>query len=147
MRLTTRTSYGIRALINMAMTKDPARPVSLKDIARDEDISCVYLEQIFNRMKRAGVVTSVRGPKGGYVLAKDPSELTVLEVATAVEDKNPSEKCLCGKVACEKALKCASKRVWEEATDQTNLALSRHSLQQLAQRTRDAAAIGQNTGV
>jgi Rrf2 family iron-sulfur cluster assembly transcriptional regulator len=147
MRLTTRTSYGIRALINIAMTPDKTKPVSLKDISRAEKISCVYLEQIFNRMKRAGVVKSVRGPKGGYVLAKDPSELSVLEVAVAVEDKNPEKKCLCGKVDCEKAINCASRMVWEEAIERTKETLSRHSLGQLTQRTQEAAVIGQNPGV
>jgi len=139
MRLTTRSSYGIRALINMAAAYEAARPVSLKDISREEEISCVYLEQIFNKLKRSGVVKSVRGPKGGYLLARDPSDVTVLEVVTAVEDSYTAGKCLCGKVLCERAPKCATKQVWDEVAVETRKTLGSFSLKQLAEKTREAA--------
>lgn len=137
MRLTTRSSYGMRALVNMTAAYEAQKPVSLKDISRVEEISCVYLEQIFNRLKKCGVVKSVRGPKGGYMLAKDPSEVSALEVVAAVEDSYSGNKCLCGKPACERAQRCASKQVWDEVAKDTRKALERFSLRQLAEISRN----------
>lgn len=137
MRLTTRSSYGIRALINMASAYGQERPLSLKDISKEEEISCVYLEQIFNKLKRSGLVKSVRGPKGGYLLAKDPSEVTVFEVVAAVEDSYAGVKCLCGKDLCERATRCASKEVWDEVSSGTKNILGKFSLGQLAARARE----------
>jgi Rrf2 family protein len=139
MRLTTRSSYGIRALISMAAAYGQEKPLSLKDISKEEEISCVYLEQIFNKLKRSGLVKSVRGPKGGYLLSKDPSELTVLEVVTALEDSYAGDRCLCGKELCEKASRCASKEVWEEVSVETKKALGRFSLGRLAARSKELA--------
>lgn len=136
MRLTTRSSYGMRALINMTAAYGTQRPVSLKDISRAEEISCVYLEQIFNRLKKCGVVKSVRGPKGGYMLAKDPAEVSAFEVVTSVEDSYSEGKCLCGKPECAKSQKCASRQVWDAVARDTRKALERFSLKQLAEISR-----------
>ena len=137
MRLTTRSSYGMRALIDMATSYGAQRPVSLKDISRREEISCVYLEQIFNKLKKCGVVKSVRGPKGGYLLARDPAEVSALEVVAAVEDSYSGSKCLCGKPACERAHMCASKQMWDEVTREARKALGRFSLKRLAEISGD----------
>ena len=135
MKLTTRSSYGIRALINMAAANGGTRPVSLKDISEEEGISCEYLEQIFNRLRRAGVVKSVRGPKGGYVLARAAEDVTMLDVVSAVESGRREDKCFCGKVACDRTAICASRDVWEAVARQEKEVLERFSLGQLAERS------------
>lgn len=142
MKLTTRSSYGIRALINMAAANGGARPVSLKDISEEEGISCEYLEQIFNRLKKAGVVKSVRGPKGGYILARDAEEVTMLDVVSAVESGRREDKCFCGKVACDRTAICASRDVWDAVAKQQKDVLGAFSLRKLAERSGEKKAHG-----
>ncbi|MFC1549009.1 RrF2 family transcriptional regulator [Candidatus Omnitrophota bacterium] len=137
MKLTTKSSYGIRALINLAIMHDNARPVTIKDISREEGISYVYLEQIFNRLKKQGIVNSIRGPKGGYVLSRDPSEVNVYEIISALEGVVYPGRCKAGRqdtAGCELATRCASKEVWDEVARQLRTVLEGFSLEDLASR-------------
>lgn len=124
----------------MAAANGGSRPVSLKDISEEEGISCEYLEQIFNKLKRSGVVKSVRGPKGGYVLARAPEEVTMLEVVNAVESGRREDKCFCGKVACDRTAICASRDVWEAVGRKERDVLGAFSLGQLAEKAREKKA-------
>ncbi len=138
MRLTTRSSYGIRALINLAIAHGGERVLSIKHISRKEGISGVYLEQIFNRLKRRGLIKSIRGPKGGYVLAKDPAEVSIYEVVMALEGGVFPGRCVSRKgekKMCEKTERCASKEVWDEVAMKIKETLGRFSLRDLARRT------------
>jgi len=138
MLLTTKSSYGIRALIDLAIMYDRQVPISIKNISREEGISRVYLEQILNRLKKQGFVKSVRGPKGGYMLAKDPSGVSVYEVVMALEGSVAPGKCISGKgkiKVCERAGRCASKDVWNEVAKQIKKTLEGFSLRSLARRT------------
>ncbi len=83
MRLTTKGRYGVRAVINLASAY-ANRPISIKTIAKQEEISPEFLEQIFFKLKKAGVISSIRGPGGGFVLNKKPAEISVKEILTAV---------------------------------------------------------------
>ncbi len=84
MKLSTRSTYGMRALVEMALA--PGRgPLSATAIAGRQDLSLAYLEQLLHRLKKHGVVTSIRGPKGGYVLAKSPERITVGEIVRALD--------------------------------------------------------------
>lgn len=85
MKLSTKGRYAMVALIDLATTRGDAL-VSLSDIAERQDISLPYLEQLFVRLRRAGMVTSVRGPGGGYRLARPASEIRVAEVLEAVDE-------------------------------------------------------------
>jgi Rrf2 family iron-sulfur cluster assembly transcriptional regulator len=85
MKLSTKGRYAMVALADIAMQKGDTR-VSLSEIARRQDISLAYLEQLFVRLRRAGLVESVRGPGGGYRLARAPEEIRVSEVLEAVEE-------------------------------------------------------------
>lgn len=85
MKLSTKGRYAMVALADIAMQKGDTR-VSLSEIARRQDISLAYLEQLFVRLRRAGLVESVRGPGGGYRLARVPEEIRVSEVLEAVEE-------------------------------------------------------------
>ena len=84
MRLSTKSRYGLRALFDIAYNCGNM-PAQIQDISRRQQISPRYLEQIFQNLKRAGILKSKRGPQGGYCLAKKPEEITVLEVLCATE--------------------------------------------------------------
>ena len=78
MKITTRSSYTVRALLDLAQNSVEGRPVRLSDISRREGISHAYLEQLFNRLKKVEVVRGRKGPGGGYVLAKEPPFLSLV---------------------------------------------------------------------
>jgi Rrf2 family protein len=137
MRLTTKSSYGVRALINLAVMHGKKQPVSISSISKEEGISTIYLEQIFNVLKNHGLVKSVRGPKGGYVLAKDPAKVNVYEAIKILEGDISSVRCIpkLGKgKTCARLCNCASKEVWEELTRQIEKTLKGFSLKYLADR-------------
>ena len=84
MKLSTRSTYGMRALVELAMTSTHG-PVSASTIAKRQDLSVAYLEQLLHRLKKCRLVTSVRGPRGGYVLAGDPARITMADVVTVLD--------------------------------------------------------------
>ena len=84
MKLSTRSTYGMRALIELALSGGRG-PVSAALIAKRQDLSVAYLEQLLHRLKKQGLITSLRGPKGGYVLAKDPARITMAEVVEVLD--------------------------------------------------------------
>jgi len=137
MRLTAKTSYAIRALIYLAIMYPGKSPVSIKDVSAEEGISRIYLEQIFNDLKNAGLVKSVRGPRGGYLLAKQPGKINVYEAITAIEGKVSSVGCRlerAGGRTCAQAGRCVSKEVWDEVTRRIQSTLEGFSLGYLAEK-------------
>src|SRR5512141_1332332 len=84
MRLSTKSRYGLRALFDIAYNCG-SMPTQIQDISRRQQISPRYLEQIFQNLKRAGILKSKRGPQGGYALARKPEEITVLDILNATE--------------------------------------------------------------
>ncbi|MBI1992392.1 MAG: Rrf2 family transcriptional regulator [Candidatus Omnitrophica bacterium] len=87
MKLSTRSTYGMRALVELALTSGRG-PVSAALIAKRQNLSVAYLEQLLHRLKRQGLVSSFRGPQGGYVLAKDPRQITMAEVVRILDGTN-----------------------------------------------------------
>ncbi len=87
MKLSTRSTYGMRALVELALIGGRG-PVSASHIAKRQDLSVAYLEQLLHRLKKQGVVTSIRGPRGGYVLAKDPQAITMSEIVRILDGGN-----------------------------------------------------------
>ncbi len=83
MRITTKGRYGLRAVINLAMATH-SRPISIGSIAGEENVSSEFLEQIFFKLKKAGLIRSVRGPGGGFILNRKPSEISVQSILEAV---------------------------------------------------------------
>ena len=84
MKLSTRSTYGMRALVELGLASGQG-PLSAAIIAKRQDLSIAYLEQLLHRLKRHGFVASVRGPRGGYVLAKDPQQITMAEVVHVLD--------------------------------------------------------------
>jgi len=136
LRFTTKTSYGIRALIYLAAIYDAKKPISLNTISKREGISLIFLEQIFHKFKKCGLVKSIRGPKGGYILDKNPSGISIYDVVSVLEGDVYPGQCntLQGK-NCTKREKCASKEVWDELTGQIEKTLKGFTLKYLADRS------------
>lgn len=115
MKLSTRSRYGTRMMLDMAQHRD-AGPVQIGDIAKRQDISVKYLEQLVIPLKKANYVKSVRGPKGGYMLAKPPEEITVGEIVKVLEGGVNLSDCIENPDICERSASCLTRGLWEEAT-------------------------------
>ncbi len=138
MLLTTKVSYGIRALIALALFFEKEEAVSVKQISGKEGISSVYLEQIFNKLKKSKIIKSIRGPKGGYTLARSPEKLSLLEIVLALEGSVAPGKCVSkktGKNVCERAGICPSKEIWDEIEAQIKGTLGKYTLSDMVKRS------------
>lgn len=115
MKLSTRSRYGTRMMIDMAQRYDSG-PVQIGDIAQRIDVSVKYLEQLIIPLKKAGYITSVRGPKGGHLLTRAPHEITVGEIVDVLEGGINLSNCVGDPKVCEKSEECLTRNLWEEAT-------------------------------
>lgn len=111
MRLSTKTRYGLRALIDLAM-HDEGRPVMLRKISERQSISKKYLDNIFSSLRVAGILRTVRGASGGYLLAKPPEEIQLAEVVSALEGSVAPVDCTQNQDLCERSLDCAARELW-----------------------------------
>ena len=109
---------------------DPKEPVSLRDISLRQGISLVYLEQLFLKLKKNKIVSSVRGKKGGYTLNKNASEINISEVLSAVEEKIKTVGCeKQSKKGCNgKSAKCITHNLWDELEDYINVFFEKKKL-------------------
>lgn len=118
MRITTTSRYGVRALFDVAY-HGGGQPTQIKDISRRQKISQRYLEQIFNKLLKAGLLKSRRGPRGGYMLAKDPSQISIGEIIRAAQGPIVPVRCLsedsAGKPDCEVLDACVTRHIWKES--------------------------------
>ncbi|NDF11263.1 MAG: Rrf2 family transcriptional regulator [Proteobacteria bacterium] len=107
MMLTTKGRYSVMAMVDLAKDKNGG-PIALADIAERQDIALTYLEQIFARLKKEGLVRAFRGPGGGYMLTRSPEEIFISDIISAVDEKikmtrcdhNPAKGCMSHKVRC-----------------------------------------------
>jgi Rrf2 family transcriptional regulator, iron-sulfur cluster assembly transcription factor len=112
MRITSKGRYGLRAVINLAMTNH-TRPVSIGSIAGEEKVSSEFLEQIFFKLKKAGLIRSIRGPGGGFVLNRKPSEISVHDILQAVGETHGLTPCtLRRKTLCDRDEACPAHEIW-----------------------------------
>ncbi len=93
MNLTTKGRYAVMAMVDIAMQSAESQPVRLGDVAERQEIALNYLEQIFVKLRKAGVVESVRGPGGGYVLAGDASDIRIADIILAVDEPIKMTRC------------------------------------------------------
>ena len=112
MRLTSKGRYAVTAMLDVALNSE-AGPVPLADISERQGISLSYLEQLFSRLRKNGLVSSVRGPGGGYLLGKDASSIAVGEVISAVDESVDATRCQ-GKGGCQGGDKCLTHALWRE---------------------------------
>jgi len=132
MKLSSKGRYAVMALADLAKF-DPNEPVSLRDISLRQGISLVYLEQLFLKLKKNKIVSSVRGKKGGYTLNKNASEINISEVLSAVEEKIKTVGCeKHSKKGCNgKSAKCITHNLWDELEDYINLFFEKKKLSDL----------------
>jgi Rrf2 family iron-sulfur cluster assembly transcriptional regulator len=129
MRLSTRGRYAVMAMVEMAAREARAgacaqsRPVTLNDIAAAQQLSVAYLEQLFGRLRRAGLVASARGPGGGYRLARPAAEIPIAEVVEAADEPIVATRCEDGGPGCLAGVRCLTHDLWAELGDQIRLFL------------------------
>lgn len=132
MRLSTRSEYGLRALAALAVKGDSS-PVPLRELATSESISEQYLEQIFVELRRAGFVHSVRGAKGGYLLARPPREISVGDLLAILEgDLAPYDCVASTETDCERVDICTTRQVWLRLRDSMQAAMGQMTLADIA---------------
>ena len=135
MKLSTKGRYAVMAMVDMAQHAQ-GRPVALADIAARQEISLSYLEQLFAKLRRSGLVKSVRGPGGGYLLTRGTDDTRISDVIVAVDEPIRATRCPSGSGAGCRSDKsrCMTHDLWEELGNQIHLYLSSVSLEDVIQR-------------
>ena len=138
MKITTKGRYGLRALIDLAGFSE-IEPVSISSIATRKGISERYLEQLMTLLKQAGLIKSIRGAGGGYVRAKDMSEISVGDVLRALEGSLEPVECagFNQEDSCEAAGGCVTKYVWQRINESINRTVDEISLRQLVEESKN----------
>src|SRR5262249_17173153 len=141
MRLTTKGRFAVTAMLDLAL-HGHSGPVTLAGISDRQKISLSYLEQLFGKLRRRSLVESVRGPGGGYQLAREASKVTVADIISAVEEPLDSTQCG-GRENCLENQRCMTHDLWEELNSTVYGFLSGVSLAQLVekQRTRPVSVV------
>ncbi|HEX9627908.1 MAG TPA: Rrf2 family transcriptional regulator [Acidiferrobacterales bacterium] len=146
MKLTTKGRYAVTAMLDLALHYAQGA-VTLSDIAGRQGISLSYLEQLFARLRRAGLVDSVRGPGGGYNLALPPGEISVAEIIIAINENIDATRCG-GDKNCDGEERCLTHYLWEDLSDRIHEFLSgitladlvdKPTVQEVARRQDDRA--------
>lgn len=137
LKISTKGRYGLRALIDLAQYSE-IEPVSINSIAMRQGISERYLEQLMTLMKKAGLIKSIRGAGGGYVLAKEIEEISVGDVLRALEGNLQPVECAAfsQEESCEASGGCVTKYVWQRINESINKTVDEISLKQLVEESK-----------
>ena len=130
MKLSKRTRYGFRLMVELAKSFEKG-PLSIKEIAARQNISDKYLEQIIMHLKTVGLVTAVRGPKGGYMLSLPPSKITLKSLFELFEGHSGIVECVQNPSNCKRVDYCLSRRLWVTLDDKISETLSSTTLEDL----------------
>ncbi|HUT31319.1 MAG TPA: Rrf2 family transcriptional regulator [Sedimentisphaerales bacterium] len=139
MKLSTRTRYGIRAVLELALNYGKG-PLQTKVIARRQSISVKYLEQLMAMLKAGAFVRSVRGSKGGYLLARPPGEIRLSNVFSALEGPIVTVECLENKDYCDQVSDCIARQLWAQVQHAIEGVLKSITLQDLIDRAKNGKA-------
>ena len=134
MKLSTKGRYAVTAMFDIAIHNGDG-PVSLSDISDRQGISLSYLEQLFARMRRHGLVVSTRGPGGGYSLAHPANEIAIADIILAVDENVDATRCG-GNADCQNQQRCLTHELWEDLSSQIHSFLSQISLSDAINRQR-----------
>ncbi|MDD4238446.1 MAG: Rrf2 family transcriptional regulator [Desulfotomaculaceae bacterium] len=137
MRFSTRARYGLRAMLELALRYHPSEPIPLVQVAEKQGISEGYLEQMMSFLRKGGLVRSVRGAQGGYILAREPARITVGEIIRCLEgplgptgcvsEENPEQ--------CSRAESCVTRVLWERVRESVAEVLDGTTLEDLCEDT------------
>jgi len=133
MRLSTKSRYGVRAIFDIAYHTD-GRPTQVRTISKRQGITPRYLEQIFQKLKRAGIVKSIRGPKGGYSLNRKPEKITVGDIIRAVGESVQPVFCVWSPKAglrCRRESHCVATLIWKKMGEQISSYLDSVTIAQM----------------
>lgn len=136
MRLSTKGRYAVMAMADLAGNEGANRPVSLAEIAQRQEISLSYLEQLFAKLRRGGLVRSVRGPGGGYRLSRPAADVRVADIILAVDEPIAATRCKSGspKGCTGTTTRCVTHDLWEELGRQIHVFLSSVSLADVVEK-------------
>ena len=137
MKLSTKGRYGLRAMIDMARYSEK-EPVSISSIAARQGISEGYLEQLVSLLKKAGLVKSIRGAGGGYILARDMEEISVGDILRALEGNLEPVRCAAfySEEGCMASDGCVTKYVWQKINESINRTVDEMMLDELVRESR-----------
>ncbi len=148
MKISTKGRYSVTALYELALHYGQG-PVSLKSVAQSQGLSENYLEQLMLPLRRAGLVKSIRGAQGGYMLGKAPGDITITDIITTVEGPIAVVDCLLADAesaeqACHKACGCVTRGIWEKVCDSISEVLDSITLQTLlnSDKSKKSSACG-----
>lgn len=130
MRMSTKAQYAVRALVSLNLFSEGI-PVSIKDIAERENISLNYLEQLFVKLRRGGIVNSVRGPGGGYLLARPAADIRMDQIIDTVEEAIMPLSCMNSDGSCGCGAECTTQSVWQGLGNQIRTFLASVTLEDL----------------
>ncbi|MEE9191076.1 MAG: Rrf2 family transcriptional regulator [Candidatus Aerophobetes bacterium] len=136
MRLSTKGRYGARAMLDLALNFGK-EPVLLRDIATRQEVSEKYLEHSMSSLRNAGLVRSIRGARGGYILAKPPSEIRLSEIMEVLEGSMAPVECVDDPEVCHRADLCVTRDIWEKMKEAIDNILESTTLEDLAERYKD----------
>lgn len=140
MKVSTRTRYGIRAILELAQNERKG-PLQIKIIARRQDISAKYLEQLMAILKSAGFVRSIRGSRGGYILAKSPTQIKISDVFDCLEGSVTTVECIESENYCARTADCVTRQLWMQVQQAIKNVLKSITLQDLVDRAKDKTTL------
>ena len=135
MKLSTRSRYGTRLMLDMAQHFNEG-PIQLGDIAKRQNVSVKYLEQIIIPLKKANYIKSVRGPKGGHILTRPPEEINLAEIVALLEEGTSLVECTDNAGICQRADICPTRLIWKEASESMFERLQTVTLANLVKRAQ-----------
>jgi len=139
MKVSTRTRYSVRAALELALHHKQG-PVQLRIIAERQEISVKYLEQLMAALMSGGFVRSVRGARGGYVLARDPGHIRVSELFRCMEGQVATTECVENSEYCERSTDCVARKVWQTLEGAIHDTLDSFTLQDLVDMRKQAGS-------
>ena len=129
MKLSTKGRYGVKAMVDLAINYG-SEPVSIKTISKRQNISEYYLEQLFSPLRKANLITSIRGAQGGYVLSKKPEDITIADIMNVVEGPIEISDCV-DNTKCDNVECCATRLLWTKIKTSIDEVMSSVTLQDI----------------
>lgn len=143
MKLSTRGRYGTRFMLDLALHFGEG-PILLRDVSKRQEISIKYLEQLVTPLRVGGLVKSTRGPRGGYHLAKAPSEIDLFMIMTVLEGSFVLTECVADRSYCHRSDGCVTRGIWSEVNEKIVDHLKSISLEEIVKRERSRVSLARD---